>query len=324
VALIGRLLALGLAGTLAGGAPASAQDVGRAFTVTPAQDSARIGDTVRISFRLTAHERDLLLDTFPRPTTELPAGVRVVGIQRLRRDANRVFVGEALVAFYRPGKREIPTFGIPWVQIVTGHRGTVTTEPASLEIVPVIPGGNPSLRDIREPEASPGPGALPLVVAGALLSVLLVSLLRRRRRRADPAPAALPEPPPVQLDPYDIARARLDEIERERSAERGDIAEHYAGVTDALRDYLEAAHDIPARERTSTELLWTLPPRLTEGGLRRLAAEVFEEADLVKFARGRPAGDAVSAHLGEARALLRRWHDAGVTAPAESDAGAVR
>ena len=312
-----------LAATGAAAGAANAQDVGRSFTVSPSRDSINVGDTIRVSFRLTTHERDLLTDTFPRPAMELPPGVRVTGIQRLRRDPARVFVGEALVAFYRPGRQEIPAFGVPWVQIVTGHRGRITTEPASVEVVPVIPGGNPSLKDIREPEASPNPEALAIVAGGAALALLAAALLRRRRRPSEPALEAarvVPAPPP---DPYHTARARLDEIERAGVFER-DIDEHYAAVADTLRDYLEAAHDIPARERTSSELLWTLPPRLAEGGLRRLASELLEEADLVKFARGRPATEAALAHLAAARELLRRWHEAGASAPAESEADAVR
>jgi hypothetical protein len=324
VALIARAAALWVLVAVGTATAAHAQDVGRAFTVRPSRDSANVGDTIRITFRLTTHERDLLTDTFPRPIAELPPGVRVAGIQRLRRDHARVFVGEALVAFYRPGRQEIPAFGVPWVQIVTGHRGTVATEPATVEIVPVIPGGNPSLKDIREPEALPGPGVLPLVIGGAALALLAAALLRRRRRPSEPELQAAPAVPAAPPDPYHAALARLDALERARGFERGDIDEHYAGVTDALRDYLEAAHDIPARERTSSELLWTLPPRLTEGGLRRLAAELLEEADLVKFARGRPATEAALAHLTAARELLCRWHEAGASSPAESEADAVR
>ena len=297
-----------------------AQDVGRAFTVTPARAKASIGDTIRIVFRLTTHERDLLTDTFPRPTAELPPGVSVAGIRRLRRDPARVFVGEALVAFYRPGVQELPTFGVPWVQIVTGHRGMVTTEPATVEIVPVIPGGNPTLRDIREPLASPGPGPLSLVAAGALAAILLVALLRRRRPKDAAATEPVDVPASAPLDPFTIAAARLDELERVRSFEHDGIDAHYAAVADVLRDYLEAAHDIPARERTSSELLWALPPRLTESGLRRLAAEVMTQADLVKFARGRPAASEALSHLAEARGLLRRWHEAGASAVSEAHA----
>ena len=52
-----------------------------------------------------------------------------------------------------------------------------------------------------------------------------------------------------------------------------------------------------------------MPPRLTEGGLRRLTSQLLSEADLVKFARRRPDTVAAAAHLRDTRELLRRWHE---------------
>jgi hypothetical protein len=294
--------------------PVAAQlELGRSLAVSPVPDTASVGDSVRLRFRLVLNERDLLTDTVPRPISELPAGVRVYSVEKLRRGADRIFTGEAVVAFYRPGEREIPVFGVPWVQIVTGQRGVLASEAASVMIAPIIPGGNPTLRDIREPEPSPWPGwwwllLVPVGLAGWLL-------LRRRRSVGPPVAVPVPGAPPVPLDPYHVALARLAEIEREEWAARGAVERHYEAAVDTLREYLESAEDVPARERTSTELLWALPPRLMDGGLRRLTAQVFAEADLVKFARVRPEPIAATSHLHEARDLLRRWHEAGTGEP---------
>jgi hypothetical protein len=187
----------------------------------------------------------------------------------------------------------------------------------------VLPAGNPALRDIREPEASPGPGLLSMLASTLAAAGIVWYLLRRRRRaiaESAAGPAALPASPPPPPDPYRIALARLAQIERERWAERGAVERHYESAADTLRDYLEAAEEIPARERTSTELLWSLPPRLMEDGLRRLTAQVLGDADLVKFARSRPDAAAAAAHLREARELLSRWHQAAIERPEEADA----
>jgi hypothetical protein len=92
-------------------------------------------------------------------------------------------------------------------------------------------------------------------------------------------------------------------------------------VADALRDYLEAADGLPARERTTTELLWSLPPRLAEGGLRRRVQEVLGDADLVKFAKFRPLPDEAASYTTRARDLLERWHRA---APRGEELDAIR
>ncbi len=97
---------------------------------------------------------------------------------------------------------------------------------------------------------------------------------------------------------------------------RGDVARYYAAITDILRDYLEA-HGIPARERTTTELRWALPPVLLSGSGRRRFEELFGAADLVKFAHWRPDGGQAEAFLHGARELLTRWHAAREIAAAD-------
>jgi hypothetical protein len=287
-------------------------DHDRSFTVTADSGKVGLGDSVTLRFRLTINDRDLVTDTVPRPVEELPAGVRILSLEKLRRGADRVFTGSAVIAFYRPGKRALPVFGIPWVQVVTGHRGVVTHDPGEIEVASVLPAGNPPLRDIREPAPPRGFGALwALLAAGAAAAIAWLATRRRAKRPApEPEPVAPPPPPAPPPDPYTAALVRLDAIEAERWAARGDVTRHYEAVADALRDYLEEADGLPARERTTSELLWSLPPRLAEGGLRRRVQEVLGDADLVKFAKLRPRPDEAASYTMQARDLLERWHRA--------------
>jgi hypothetical protein len=287
-------------------------DHGRSFTVAAESTKVGLGDSVTLRFRLNINDRDLVTDTVPRPVEELPAGVRILSVEKLRRGADRVFTGSAVIAFYRPGKRALPVFGIPWVQIVTGHRGVVTHDPAEIEVASVLPAGNPPLRDIREPDSPRGFGVLWALLATAAAAAIagLATGRRAKRRAPEPEPVALPPLPPPPPDPYAAALVRLDAIEAERWAARGDVAQHYEAVADALRHYLEEADGLPARERTTTELLWSLPPRLAEGGLRRRVQEVLGDADLVKFAKLRPRPDEAASYTTRARDLLGRWHRA--------------
>jgi hypothetical protein len=292
-------------------APAHAQlDHGRFFTATVERSKVAVGDSVTVRLRLLINERDLLTDSVPRPAGELPAGVRVLAAERLHRGVDRAFTGTVVLAFYRPGRQRLPAFGVPWVQVVTGHRGVVTQDPVEIEVTSVLPGGNPSLRDIREPDAPPGLAPL-WTLLGAALVGLAAWLVAGRRRRPAPAPVAAPAPPPPPPpDPYARALARLDAIEREGWAAAGDVERHYEEVAEALRRYLESAEGIPAPERTTTELLWSLPPRLAEAGLRRRVQDVLGAADLVKFARRRPGPAEAAHHARAARELLERWHRA--------------
>jgi hypothetical protein len=123
-----------------------------------------------------------------------------------------------------------------------------------------------------------------------------------------PVPAlATVDVAPVRPDPLSAAFTRLAEIEQGELLAAGDVAGHYQAVTDALRDYLEAAARVPARERTTVELRWSLPPALLDGPGARGFDALFDEADLVKFARRRPTAADAAGFLADARALLGRW-----------------
>jgi hypothetical protein len=154
------------------------------------------------------------------------------------------------------------------------------------------------------PRGTPG-----LTLALGLAAVAAVGWLAwRARRRPAVRPLVLegePVPEPTTPDPYELALARLNEIERERWPWR-DVARHYAEITDVLRDYLEA-RAIPARERTTSELRWVLPGEALAGEREAMFEAVFDAADLVKFAHWRPPTEEANAFTTGARELLEAW-----------------
>jgi hypothetical protein len=290
----------------------AAQLHGQDWTVTPETERATVGDTVTLAFRVRLDERDLLFDTVPKPARTLPDWIRVFGVEKLQRQPDRIYVGKAWIAFYRPGPQAVPLFQLPFMRSVKGlSRGTLTSDSATVEVVPVLSAGSSAtLRDIKEP--APGGKPEPLALALGVLALTVAGWLTWRARR--PAPAAVAEPfpappaAPATRDPYDVATDRLTAIERERWS-ASDVARHHAEVTDVLRDYLEA-YGVPARERTTSELRWTLAPGLLAGRGRRGFEAVFEAADLVKFARLRPTTAEATTFLRDARALLTEWREA--------------
>lgn len=323
-------LASGLLAILAPAARLTAQApdwASQSFEMAAEAGHATVGDSVTIRFRLHLHERDLLSDSLARPVADLPEGVRLLEVTPLRKAGDRALEGRARLAFYRVGRRPIPLFGVPFVRIVSGQRGVLVSDSAYVDIDSVAPPGNPTLKDIKDIERQRGPDPRLLVAAVGLAAVAAVAW--RLRRRARPTAPALPEsepagPAPIVLGPYEIALARLVQIERERWPVRGEVDRHYEAVADVLRRYLEEAHGIPALERTTGELVWSLPPALADGGLRDRCGALLAEADLVKFARRRP-DDADAARLVRvARDLLAGWRDAGPGVTASELADAVR
>jgi len=182
--------------------PVSAQVSNQSFQVTPEVDRATVGDPVTLRFRVRLDERDLLFDTIPQPVAALPAGVRVLSVDKLARSPDRIFYGRARVAFYRTGRRAVPVFGLPFMRAVKGlQRGTLASDSAFVEIASLVPAGNPSLKDIREIELVAPWSPWPLVGAATAALLLLAGYLRRRRRPA-------PVPPLVDTAPAHV-RLRL-------------------------------------------------------------------------------------------------------------------
>jgi hypothetical protein len=293
---------------LAAAAPARAQT----FEVVADTGRVTVGDPVSLRLVLRQYEGDALLEQVPHPLASLADGVRLLWVDSMRPVALRRLEARARVAFYRPGSQTIPPFAIDFRRGAVILHGTMTSEPVPIEIVPVLmPGNGGTLRDIKEIAEHPGPDPRLLLLAAAAVAVTAWALRRRERRVPVPAPvlATVDLAPLERPDPFAAALDRLAQIESFGWA-AAEVERHYTAVTDAMRDYLAAAEGIPARERTSRELLTVLPPHLSAGELRQGCAELLTQADLVKFARRRPDRGAASDFLVQARRLLTGWREA--------------
>jgi hypothetical protein len=302
---------------------AGAQVSGQSFQVRPLVHRATVGDTVTLEFRVRLDERDLLFDTIPQPLNAVPAGVRIISIEKLNRTPDRIFHGRARLAFYRTGRQPVPVFMLPFMRAVKGvQRATLTSDSAFVEIGSLLPAGNPPLKDIRELRLHTGPDLRPIIALTIIALLAFVWYVTRRLRRSPPreiVPAtAAPELPPT---PYEYALAQLARIERQGWPAQGQTPLHYEETVNVLRSYLESEEGVPARERTTEELVWALPPHLTEQGLQERLRDILEEADLVKFARLQPNQASASLFLRTSMSLLEDWHRA---APTNSAVDALR
>jgi hypothetical protein len=275
--------------------------------VIPRAAHATVGDTISLAFRVRLDPLDLLYDTVPAPPPTLPEGVRILTVEKLHRGPNREWIGRAQVAFYRLGPQPVPTFGLPFMRGVKGvTRATLTSDSAFVEIDPVAPPGNPSLKDLRDPPAgAPGLGKYLPAVLG--LVGLAIAFAIRPRGPSSPAPAPITPVPVLGPSAYDRARRRLGEIEAMNWMQQGDVSPFYAAVADTIRAYLEEAHGVGAMTRTTRELAEALLSDAAPPVARR-TIDLLAEMDMVKFARVRPApanGDRV---VREAERQVSEWH----------------
>ncbi|MEP6475595.1 MAG: hypothetical protein ABJC74_17870 [Gemmatimonadota bacterium] len=298
--------ALSLLLTLAALRPAAAQMSDQSFEVTSQPDSVTVGDTVTLHLRLRLADRDLLFDTLPVPVGPRDRGVQILSISRLTRGTDRVWTGEAKVAYYRPGTQALPNFGVAFARVVAGvERAVFSSENGTIDIIPTLPAGDQPLKDIKPIEHSPAP-IWPWLILPLVLLAAGLAARRIRRPRITPK-IEVPAEPLAVHDPVESALGRLSAIEAEHWLEQGQLARHYEAVANVVRDYLAEAEHTPARELTSSELIRELRRRAAPSEALARCRRVLGEADAVKFAAVVPGGTESIEHLSAARILISEW-----------------
>lgn len=102
------------------------------------------------------------------------------------------------------------------------------------------------------------------------------------------------KPTYVALAPYDEAMYKLNELDEKLLWQNNKVKEYYSELTDIIRAYIERELKVPALEKTSDEIIETLNDfyeantiNTTKENIKKLK-ELFQEADLVKFAKSKP------------------------------------
>lgn len=102
------------------------------------------------------------------------------------------------------------------------------------------------------------------------------------------------KPTYVALAPYDEAMHKLNELDEKLLWQNNKVKEYYSELTDIIRAYIERELKIPALEKTSDEIIETLNDfyeantiNTTKENIKKLK-DLFQEANLVKFAKSKP------------------------------------
>jgi hypothetical protein len=151
-------------------------------------------------------------------------------------------------------------------------------------------------RPVRLPSVSPFFWAA-LAAAALLLVAAIVWRIRRKRQKSLELAAAPAVPPGEEL------LGALERLAGEADRLGDDPRDFYAGLTHAVKRYLERRLEMPVLEWTSFETVRRLrekdlePPR--EIGFR----ELLSSADFVKFGRGRSTRETAKDQIARARKL---------------------
>lgn len=191
--------------------------------------------------------------------------------------------GSVVISSFEEGLYELP-------QIVVGRMtadgvlDTLVFDPMRLEVrtMPVdtatfVP--HDIKEQIRYPvtfeEIVPWIGAFWALALVVIVSVCLVIIHKRKD-----------DPEYVRKDPPHIVALReLDKYRGNKMWTPEKQKAFYSGVTDALREYMDARYGVPAMEMTTAEIFDDMKSKDVPAELLADARELFERADFVKFAK---------------------------------------
>ncbi len=135
--------------------------------------------------------------------------------------------------------------------------------------------------------------AIACVLLFVPLLLLLIYLVKRIRDNKPIIRKVKVEP---KLPPHQLAIQEIERIKNEKVWQKGLSKEYYTELTDAIRTYIKDRFGFNALEMTSSEIIDNLLEMKDKEAIKDLK-ELFQTADLVKFAKHNPMMNENDANL---------------------------
>ncbi len=143
-----------------------------------------------------------------------------------------------------------------------------------------------------------------LPILYALLALLLgYGLYRWYKKRKE---IEVPQETIPVIPPREEAMKALDDLERAALWEQGKLKEHYSGISEITRRFLERKYGFPALEWTKREIRRHLSKKGITGFPMGPLGEILRLTDLVKFGKYQPEATRHKQVLEETKALIQR------------------
>lgn len=290
--------------------PALAQEI--AWDLKPSTTSAQLGETVTLAGTVRhplAGDLALNLSASATDFFSISSATQEPGVvqggsrtQRFRLEILPLAVGRIPITTLWELKRDSQTWAFQ-------------SPPVFLDVAEPPLDPQLRIRDIKAPRPA-RPALWPWLLAAALAAGAYLLFKKRLGRKAGEPPR---EPKPADTRPPEvIANSELSLLESSGLWAEGRHKEFYIRLTDILRRYLERRFGIPATRLTTAELNCHIRHAEIDRNVCLSFKEVFDRADLVKFAKRLPAPDWGPTDLEAARRIVEE------TTPRDLVGGEVR
>ncbi len=270
--------------------------------ITP--DTCLIGDNVFYLLSLTYSDTQLF--TIPSDTDEVafyPFEIRSrKKLFEEERDGFNTVRWQYTLTIFDTGVQIIPPLDLRYVQVGQSDTAVLKLDSKSIYVRSVLDTTMKDIADIKPLQTLPLP--MWVYVAIAVGVVLLAGIgywlftLWQKHRQKEKPKAVEPKKPPYQL-----ALEKLAALEGYPLESQEDYKKFYSDLSDILREFIEDYYRIPALEQITSEILYALRTKLSTEQIERYR-QIFERADLVKFAKFYPSKIEARESLSLSKAII--------------------
>ncbi|PCH97315.1 MAG: hypothetical protein COB85_02810 [Bacteroidetes bacterium] len=238
----------------------------------------------------------LLVETSPGITVDLPilVDVLVEGIEIISQsevdtsyasDSNIKLSKTYLITSFDSGFYAIP----PFLITLLGDSNVIAeTEALLLTVRTLEVDTTQAIMDIKAPLEAPYTIEELLPYAITIVAIILLLLLAYRLYKKYMERKKEPEIPEVLISPYIKALENLKTLENKKLWQNNKVKLYYTELTEIVRTYIEESFGIIAMEMTSDEILASIDHVGIEGTTKTKLRQILSQADMVKFAKGKP------------------------------------
>ncbi len=145
-----------------------------------------------------------------------------------------------------------------------------------------------AIKDIKGPLEAPLTLDEILPYGIAILAIILLGMLAYYLYKKYKERQTEPEIPVVVIPPHIKAIENLNRLKNKKLWQENKVKLYHTELTEIVRTYIEESFGIIAMEMTSDEILASIDHAGIGGATKTKLRQILSQADMVKFARGKP------------------------------------